>query len=242
MLAGLAVEEREEYMPQAPRGLSADLSSLFRKHFKERAQTELEYFGTPQFDSLSVPVNQITRQELNGPKIWDMSASLAPDLVISYGVHKLSGETLGRFPRDRWNIHGGLSPWYRGAITHFWPSYMLEPQMTGVTLHELTVRLDAGGIVHQTAAPLVRGDGIHALACRAVQAFGEELPFVLEVWRGGSLLPPVRQKSSGKLWVSQDWRPEHLRVVYETFGNHVVDAYLDKSISNFVPELVRQFE
>jgi hypothetical protein len=33
----------------------------------------------------------------------------------------------------RWNIHGGLSPWYRGAITHFWPSYMLEPQLTGMS-------------------------------------------------------------------------------------------------------------
>ena len=28
------------------------------------------------------------------------------------------------------NIHLGLSPWYRGSATLFWPSYNLEPRKT----------------------------------------------------------------------------------------------------------------
>ena len=61
----------------------------------------------------------------------------------------------------KWNIHGGLSPWYRGGVTHFWPSYLLEPEYTGMTLHELTNDIDGGGIIHQNISSLNIKDGIH---------------------------------------------------------------------------------
>jgi len=29
-----------------------------------------------------------------------------------------------------------------------------------------------------------------------------------------------------RIWRASDWRPEHLRLIYETYGDRVVDAYL----------------
>ena len=46
-------------------------------------------------------------------------------------------------------MHGGLSPWYKGGATHFWPTYLIEPEFTGITVHETTKDLDAGAIIHQ---------------------------------------------------------------------------------------------
>ena len=94
---------------------------------------------------------------------------------MSYGCGILSDEILAAVQGQSWNIHGGLSPWYKGGVTLFWPSYMLQPQMTGMTIHELTSNLDAGDIIHQCTADLVRGDGIHDLACRAVEKVGIEI-------------------------------------------------------------------
>ena len=49
-----------------------------------------------------------------------------------------------------------LSPWYKGTATHFWPSYFLEPEFTGVAIHELSKKIDSGPLVHQVSGDLVQ--------------------------------------------------------------------------------------
>jgi methionyl-tRNA formyltransferase len=241
MLAGRVIQSREPSVPEPPAGISPSLQSLFTRHFTDRSQIEQRFFGHHLADDFGAPELRVSREELNGPAVWSFVERVMPDAVLSYGVHKLDAATLTRLPRVRWNVHGGLSPWYRGVATHFWPSYMLEPQMTGVTLHELTDDLDGGPVVHQTLAPLVAGDGVHELACRAVEHFGAELPRVLELLARGELRPASVQRSAGKLWLDRDFRAEHLRLVYETYENRVVDAYLRGDLAPREPKLVRQF-
>lgn len=226
-LQGIVVEERKEHVPEPPSRLNDRLAELYRHHFERRAKAEQQFFGTNSFPDVSS--RRISQDELNSGAVREFLQDLNPDLTITYGVHILNDETLSEIPGDVWNVHGGLSPEYRGVITHFWPSYQLEPQMTGVTLHEITSDIDDGAIVHQTSAPLVRGDGIHQLACRTVEHFGEELSRVVSLAAADELSPPVEQEETGKLWTSDDWRPEHLLVVYDAFDNEIVDMYLDHS-------------
>ena len=150
----------------------------------------------------------------------------ANNFFANNAENKIKNKTLEELPKKSFNLHGGISPWYRGSITHFWPSYFLEPQMTGMTLHQLTKDLDAGGIVHQNSGVLERGDGIHDLSCRTLKSFITELPFVInKILKDDFQLST--QKSSGKLWLNSDWRPEHLKLVYEYFNNKIVDYVLD---------------
>ena len=102
-------------------------------------------------------------------------------------------------------------PFYRGAGPHFWPSYLLEPQMTGVSMHDLTDAIDGGAVVHQSVGVLTRGDGLHELSCRATSGFAAELPEVLVRAFDGRLMPLQPQKTTGRLWRSVDFRPAHLR-------------------------------
>lgn len=238
-LAGWVIELREPFVPEPPPELEPHLRELFVRHFAGRERAEERFFGG--IERPRCPTLEIAREELNGPRVREFVSGCEADVVLSYGVHKLSEETLAAFPEDSWNVHGGLSPWYRGVTTHFWPSYMLEPQMTGVTLHRLTQRIDGGEIVHQTAAPLEAEDGIHELACRTVREFGRELGRVLELRAAGELAPPRPQKGTGKLWLARDWRPEHLRLIYDVFDNRVVRAYLDGELRQFERPVVRQF-
>jgi hypothetical protein len=110
--------------------------------------------------------------------------------------------------------------------------------MTGVTLHELTMQIDGGDIVHQSLAPLVRGDGLHDLACRAMMAAGDDLQRLLAVMDAGTTVQPVRQRTTGRLWRSADWRPVHLRLVYEQFEDRIVDAQLDGELGDGTPRPV----
>ncbi len=240
VLAGLVIEQREVHVPLPPSELSDSLVSLFNHHFECREASELRFFGNgdfPDVDRLNV-----SRTELNSQSVHQFIVNINPEILLSYGVHKLTNETISRCKGEAWNIHGGLSPWYRGCITHFWPSYFLEPQMTGMTVHELTQDLDGGNVVHQNSAELVKGDGLHDLACRAVLGLEEELPDLFNVLNNKGKLEKHQHKTTGKIWTSENWRPEHLKVIYEYHNDKIVDMTLAGEIVGREPVLYRQFK
>jgi folate-dependent phosphoribosylglycinamide formyltransferase PurN len=246
-LAALVIEQREDHVPEPPADIPDTTRSLFIRHFAAREAAERAFFGA-DFEAgiadviaTGVEVLRLSRESLNDRMTWSLLERIKPELVLSYGIHKLTNETLSYAKRYCWNIHGGLSPWYRGVITHFWPSYMLEPQMTGMTVHETTEAIDGGDVIHQCLAPLVRGDGLHELACRAVESLGNEMPELLRRTFAGELLPPVAHSTTGRIWRSSDWRPAHLHQVYEHYQNRIVDKYLSGAFGGALPKLVRQF-
>ena len=113
--------------------------------------------------------------------------------------------------------------------------------MTGMTVHDLTQELDAGAIVHQTAAKLVPNDGLHDLSCRAVLSLGEEMTEFIKIISGKSNIKKLAHKTSGRIWTSKDWRPEHLKLIYKVYNDRIVDAYLNGELENRIPKLHRQF-
>ena len=118
-------------------------------------------------------------------------------------------------------MHGGLSPWYRGVITHFWPSYMLEPEYTGVTLHELTEDIDGGDIIHQTVAEINIKDGIHENACRLVKNFSDKLPKLLKKKLLKKKLLPIKSNTTGRIWTGRMWSPIHLKLIYKVYNDKI---------------------
>lgn len=239
MLSGLIIEDRKEHIPSPPDDISDELKEIFRLHFQKRSESENRFFGKAELPN--VQKLNVSKEEINSQKVIDFIKTITPNLILSYGVHMLSDEVINSGQGEAWNIHGGLSPWYRGNITHFWPSYFLEPQMTGMTVHDLTQQLDAGDVVHQYAAELVKGDGVHDLACRAVVGIAKELPELINLLEIKGELKKHGHKTTGRLWTGKDWRPDHLRLIYEFYNDKIVDLVLDGKIKGKIPKLYRQF-
>jgi len=242
LLKGLVIERREAFVPWPPPGLQPMDEANFVRHFRDREHAEHRFFGpAEQFRFDGLDVCEVNPEELNGARLQAWIVAREPDFVVSYGVHKISNDMLDVFPPIAWNVHGGLSPWYRGAITLFWPFYFLKPNWAGMTIHRLTSKLDGGGIIHHSVPRLERGDGIHDTACRAVQQVAEDLVTILRLVAGGAQIAEVPQKSSGKLFLAEDWKPEHLRLIYNLFDNDIVDHFLDGKLGHHEPPLVRAF-
>ena len=238
LLSGWIIEQRAAFVPEPLAGLDNHLADLFRLHFRRREEAEEAFFGSP---SLLGDVNSlhVTPDSLNDAATHDFIQKAAPGLVISYGCHKLSDALIENTSATFWNTHGGLSPQYRGVITHFWPSYLLEPHMTGVTLHETTSHIDGGAVIHQTAAmDLVSSDGLHDLAGRTVKAYSDELPQLLKSVIDAPLPQGLAQKTTGKIWTSWDWRPEHLRLIYDVYEDRICRAANDGEIEGRKPKCV----
>lgn len=128
------------------------------------------------------------------------------------------------------NLHGGLSHWYKGAATMFWPFYFLEPNYVGTTLHYITRKIDAGNIVQHTVPKLEHGDCMHEVACKAIVAATGDVMKVMQKMNAGEVFLGVEQQKNGKLFLERDWRPEHLRLIYDLYEDKIVDLYLNGEI------------
>jgi methionyl-tRNA formyltransferase len=77
-----------------------------------------------------------------------------PDLIFSFYYRRmLPMSLLGRARLGAFNLHGSLLPKYRGRAPLNWAILKGERE-TGVTLHEMVEKPDAGRIVEQQAVPI----------------------------------------------------------------------------------------
>ena len=266
-LAGAVLQDRGSLLPHKQRKGSFKVMGnddlLWIQHFGNRAEAEIKYFGYQEFPDTEVHL--ISKHGLEfGEVAIGMVKGINPDIVLIFGCGMIKGELAKALPELTINLHLGLSPRYRGAATLFWPFYFLEPQWAGCTFHKIVDEPDAGDILHQCVPELERGDKIHDVACKAVGKATFEMIELLGMYTlyasyrdtGGYIVldatswwdsgPPRPwefhpQRTTGKNFLSRDFQPSHLRMIYETYNDDIVDQYLDGNLKQHKPKLVRQF-
>lgn len=96
--------------------------------------------------------------DVNHPLWIERIAKLNPDYLFSFYYRNLLSEPLLATARKgAFNLHGSLLPAYRGRAPANWVLVKGETQ-TGVTLHRMVKRADAGAIVAQQAVAIERRD------------------------------------------------------------------------------------
>jgi len=90
------------------------------------------------------------------------------DWIVSAGFqHILPGTALARVAHSC-NVHTSLLPWGRGAYPNVW--MLAEGEPGGVTLHEMTERIDGGDIYAQKRVDVPFGDTAATLYARLEDA------------------------------------------------------------------------
>jgi folate-dependent phosphoribosylglycinamide formyltransferase PurN len=239
MLAGIVIEEREIFVPAPPEGLPEIDRENFIKHFAKRDEAENRFFGSVNINEIlkKTPYLKTSIEKINDSATVGFIRSINPDFLFSFGCHMLSEEIVG-LCKNSFNLHGGLSPWFKGSITLFWPFYFLKPNWAGMTLHRHTQKIDAGDILHQSVPLLEAGDGLHDVSCRAVFQGGKDMVKVLELAANGKEVVCTPQKATGKLFLDKDWQPQHLRLIYNMFDDDITDRYLKGEILSENPKLI----
>jgi len=216
-IAGVIAMPREGSVPEAPAGTSAHDRANFDRHFRLRDETEEAVFGDERAAFDALPTLSIDRDELNGARTAEYARTVGADACVVFGADILRDPLVAALPELTLNVHLGISPWYRGTATLFWPFYNLEPHWAGV---------DAGPIVMTGTPELRKGDGIHDVAARTVQVARDGVLACLGRAAGGTPLEEQAQRTSGRLYLTRQFRPEHLRVNYDLFDDRMVDAHL----------------
>ena len=242
---GIVIQKREKFNRDIPEKIDESLMCLYKKHFELRAEKEAIYFGGDEnFEYIKKNHNylEIEQKDLNSLETVSFLESLHADILISYGPNLIADEILNLYNDNAYNIHGGLSPWYKGSATMFWPFYFLEPNYVGTTIHHITSKIDAGKIIHQVVPKLCYGDTMHDVSCKAIVATCDDFKKLIYAFEREGHLEGTIQKGNGKLFLVKDWRPEHLRLIYETYQDSIVDLFLNGKINqNNNPKLIRAF-
>lgn len=111
--------------------------------------------------SRNIPV--YAPEDINHPLWIERIRKMNPDCIFSFYYRKIVGEPILSIPRlGAFNLHGSLLPKYRGRCPINWVLINGEKE-TGLTLHCMTRKADAGDIVGQTVIPIDAEDTARSL-------------------------------------------------------------------------------
>jgi hypothetical protein len=221
--------------------------TLFRKAWRwlrDRSRyagnPEARYFfphGEPRLDSPEL-VREVPH--INHADVAKLARDLRPDLICVFGTSLIRGELLKEGRLGIVNLHGGLSPEYRGADCTFWALYNGEPDKVGCTLHFIDAGIDTGGLIAHISPEVRAGDGELELFWRAVQDSADVYAEAVARLAGGESLG-MRQPGKGCLYQVRDRGLRHERALAARLASGMLAGKaLPRRVRWFASEAVRE--
>lgn len=222
---------QEEHLFNPFRQLSSgsDDEEIVSEHFRSRDKCEEKFFGAfvqQQERCQKMTWRAVGAKGINQPAEMELICSLKPDLILVYGTGLIGSQLISRFPGKIINLHLGLSPYYRGAGTNFWPLVNREPEYVGATVHYLDAGIDAGPIIAQVRPMIESGDGPHDIGNKAIEVGVELLIKVASAHERRGPLPAVAQQGKGRLYRMKDFNAGALRKLQLQFQTGMIEDYL----------------
>ncbi len=199
------------------------------EHLERRNRSEHDYFApfvnlTPDYSN---PV-EIPGGSINNKQYYEEIVELDPDLLVAYGCSIVKDPLLSEFEGRFLNCHLGLSPYYRGTGTNFWPLVNQEPEYVGATFMHIAKEVDAGEIIHQLRARVHPGDGPHDIGNRLIMDAGQVYPGLVRNFDNLHSIEQPPEPDTERLYRSDDYNPDATEQLYDNFESGMVDEYLNE--------------
>jgi methionyl-tRNA formyltransferase len=224
----------------------SSLSHLMTLHFELRKRVENDFFSDIVSKTKIVKSLQIESVNINSNDVISFAKDFNPDLVITFGCSILKNPWLNLFKDKILGIHLGLSPYYRGSGTNFFPFVNNELGAVGYTLMKLNQGIDTGDIVHQSYANFESGDDIHTTGSRLIRKMFDD---ILNISRLSdinlefkfAIQQPNIEKF--KLYRRQDFTEEALAQAQKNINdnlveNHIKNIELERSKFPLIREII----
>ncbi len=135
-------------------------------------------------EKYNIPV--YTPENLRDNKWAELLSSLAPDIIFSFYYRNMIPNSILNIPAvGAFNLHGSLLPKFRGRVPINWVIIEGEKK-TGLTLHYMVEKPDAGDIVIQREVDIAFDDTAYTLFMKMVDASRLLMREVLPRFRDGT--------------------------------------------------------
>jgi methionyl-tRNA formyltransferase len=163
--------------------------------------------------------------------VYDMVEKFKPDMGFVFGSSIIKDPLLSLIPTGKFvNLHLGLSPYYRGSGTNFWPFVNEELEYVGSTLLHIDAGVDTGDIICHVRPDIEHGDTVHSIGCKTIAKSAPALVRCLEMTKAGKELPRVKQWDvpDGKYYKTKDVTKEVLERYDQNLQNGLIEKHLQK--------------
>jgi phosphoribosylglycinamide formyltransferase 1 len=210
------------FVREQPGGNSGRLA-----HLEMRERSEHDFFAAfcGFAEDRSNPV-RLVKGEVNEVRYVDEIKSLCPGLIVAYGCSLIKAPLLKAFNRRVLNVHLGLSPYYRGSSTNYWPLVNKTPEYVGATFMYMDEGVDTGEVIHQIRARIYKGDSPHQignrLICDIALVYGE----IIQKLKNLKTMNQLSVSSKSRYYRRADFSENSVQVLRENFVSGMVDKYI----------------
>ncbi len=191
-------------------------SDVMQEYFSHVMESEKSIFGTISLLPNNVRPFIMKTGDLNDVSMDILAPALQSDHYVVFGASYIKGDLIDFLVQHRaYNIHMGISPYYRGSSCNFWAAYDGNIDLVGATIHLLSKGLDSGDMFFH-ALPKVTENPFD-LGMRAVQSAHKGLMTYLKEGRLKKMTP-----------IPQDPRLEIRYTRNSDFTDDVARDYLNK--------------
>jgi len=204
---------------------SKDLTEI-DNHFKLRNETEKFFF--PKNDFFIAKTLPIMYKEVNLDYVYQVIKNFKPDIMIIFGSHIVREPLLSLLPRDCIiNLHLGLSPYYRGSGTNFWPFVNNELEYLGSTILYLDSGIDTGDIICHIRPTINIDDNVHTIGCKIIQSSVVSLIKIMKLLNEGKKLNRSKQwHVEERYYKINDFNEDALSKYKTNIKNGMIENYL----------------
>lgn len=199
--------------------------SVLQKHFNLRTETEQKFFSGYDWPRSSKIID-VPRNRMSFADIEEEIKKLNPEGIAVLGCGIIKRNIINLCPNFI-NAHQGLSPYYRGSGTNFWPFYNEEPEYVGVTLHYIGPGADTGRIICHGRPEISKGDTLHDIGCKTIMVSAELVSRVLHILEKRSI-EGIAQWNEGKEYTRKDFNFKAVEKVYDLLADGLVEKYLQR--------------
>lgn len=146
---------------------SFEEGSVRFRHLRMRSEAEEMSFGEllrKEEDTSSGAWENVSDRWFSSNECLEEMKRYNPDFILVYGTSIIKGSILDVFRKKILNLHLGLSPYYRGSGTNFFPFVNAEPEFVGATYMYMDAGIDTGEIIHQIRPFFLPGASFHQLS------------------------------------------------------------------------------
>lgn len=208
-------------------------TDVVRRHFEERRRQETRFFGHDDKlieDSPSCRVLQLDPTTLSAEGTVAFLRDCRVDALAVYGTSLIRPPLLDVYAGRMLNLHLGLSPYYRGTATNFYPLLNDEPEYVGATVHLIDRGIDSGPIVHQARPTIDAGDMPHTVGCKAILAGLEKYTQAIAELEAGTLhATPQWPTANARLYLRKDYHPSQAVQLYRMIDDGLFARYVARA-------------
>ncbi len=215
-------QEEKTFRPMQYATSSED-EVVIGRHFAARDASEEAYFA--DHGEVHAPARRLPPGGCNDPVEIAAMLRAEPDAVLVFGTGLLKQPLIDSFPGAIINIHLGLSPYYRGAGTNFWPLVNGEPEYCGATIHFLDAGVDTGPIIAHVRPDIRSGDGPHDIGNKTIVAAASALADAA-LAHTQAPLRGVQQAVRRQAYRRKDFNAIAVSQLYANFAGGMIDEYL----------------